>query len=254
LRILGYIQRWLEAPIEDQEGNRKYREGKGTPQGGVISPLLANLFLHYTFDKWMLLNLQGLKFVRYADDVIIHCKSHKQADYVLWKVKNRFQQCQLEVHEQKTKIVYCKKERSRLNYPEIKFDFLGFTFKPRTTAARDGKLFISTDCAISQKRLVKIIRELRISGLHRKTGRTLTQIAKEYNAKIRGWINYYGKFRWYELKSLFKRFNFRLIKWATNRYKRFKKSRVKAARWLREISSSYMGLFYHWKYPIFRTA
>lgn len=252
--VLLYIERWLKAPIEDQEGKQRYRTGKGTPQGGVISPLLSNLFLHYTFDKWMTRNYPNLEFVRYADDMIVHCSTLKEAETVLTSVKDRFQQCQLEVHEQKTKIVHCKKKGRSLKHPIVKFDFLGFTFKPRTTATRAGELFQSIDCAISQKKVVKIVRELRFSKLHRKTESTITKLAEEYNVKIRGWINYYGKFRWYELKTLFKRFNSRLIKWASIRYKRFKKSRVKAERWLRELSASYTDLFYHWKYSIFRTA
>lgn len=252
--VLMYIKRWLEAPIEDENGNQRFREGKGTPQGGVISPLLANLFLHYVFDKWMEKTFPQDKFVRYADDLIIHCDYSIRAHKILASVKERFRECGLEVHEQKTKVAYCRNYKRKNRYHTVKFDFLGFTFMPRPTAGRNGEMYLGFGCAISQKKVKKIIKELRLSKLHKKTESTLARIAELYNPQIRGWINYFGKFRLYDLRVLFRRFNKRLIKWATNRYKRFKKSRVKAGRWLRELANNFPNLFYHWKFPIFRSA
>jgi len=252
--VLCYIERWLEAPIVDESGNVRYREGKGTPQGGVISPLLANLFLHYVFDMWMEKYHPASPFVRYADDLVIHCSMKWQADQLLEAVKARFLECGLEVHETKTKIAYCKNSKRRNQYPVMQFDFLGYTFKPRTTMNKEGVKFLSFSCAMSQKKMSKITKEIRLSKLHRKTERSLTEIANHYNSKIRGWINYYGKFRWYDMKRLFRCFNARLIKWASIRYKRFKKSKVKAGRWLRELAEQFPNTFYHWKFAIFRSA
>lgn len=249
-----YIKRWLEAPIEDKEGRKRYRKEEGTPQGGVISPLLANLFLHYTFDKWMELTHPYLKFVRYADDVIIHCESERQAKYVLSTVTTRLANCKLQLNEKKTQIVHCKKQRSKGNYTKIKFEFLGFGFKPRPTANSKGEMFLSYDCAISPTNEKKIVREIKQTNFHRWTESSIERIAKEFNPRLRGWTNYYGKFRIHSLCRVFKRFNYRLITWATNRYKRFKGSRVKAGKWVRGLSKSYPNLFYHWKYPYFRSA
>ncbi len=249
-----YIIRWLKAPIEDKQGKRRYRNEEGTPQGGVISPLLANLFLHYVFDKWMDQNFSNLKYVRYADDVIIHCTSESQSKYVLALVTARFRKCKLELHEKKTKIVYCKRDKRKVNYPTIEFDFLGFRFKPRPTATKEGVMFLSYDCAISKSNEKKIVRELKQSKFHRWTGRSIDEIAKSFNPRIRGWINYYGKFRIHTLSRVFKRFNHRLISWAVNRYKHFKRSRVKAGKWIRRLSISYPGLFFHWKLSYLRSA
>jgi group II intron reverse transcriptase/maturase len=252
--VLLYIQRWLEAPIEDEAGNINYREGRGITQGGVISPLLANLFLHYAFDKWMEKYHSSSPFVRYADDMVIHCKWKSKANHLIGAIQARFAQCGLEIHETKTKIVYCKNSKRRNKSKEMQFDFLGYTFKPRTTRTRKGEKFLSFSCGMSQKRITKITKELRLSKLHRRTQSSLSDIADIYNARIRGWINYYGKFRWYEMRKLFRSFNARLIKWASNRYKRFNKSRVKAQRWLRELAEKFPNTFYHWRYSIFRTA
>lgn len=246
-----YIKRWLESPIEDAQGGMRYRKGEGTPQGGVISPLLANLFLHYAFDKWMELIHPYLRFVRYADDVIIHCVSEKQAKYVLSTVRTRLADCKLELNESKTQVVYCQRKRKG-NYPRIKFDFLGFGFKPRPLVDSEGEMFLGFDCAISPSNEKKIVCEIKRTNFHRWAASNLSRITKVFNPRIRGWINYYGKFKINSLCRVFKRFNYRLISWAINRYKRFKGSRVRAGKWLRNLANSHPDLFYHWKYPYFR--
>ncbi len=249
-----YVKRWLEAPIENKEGHKYYREGMGTPQGGVVSPLLANLFLHYALDVWLEINHPNMPFVRYADDVIIHCNSQEQAEEVLAKVKERLQSCNLEVHEKKTKIVYCKTARRKASYPTVQFDFLGFSFQPRTSRTRSGKLFLGFNAAISKSNVVKITDAFKQSNFHRWTGSGIEKIGEKFNSKIRGWINYYGRINMFKLGVIFSRFHHRLINWAVNRYKRFKGSKVKAGKWIRRLAESYPHLFYHWEYPYFRNA
>jgi len=243
-----YIKRWLQAPIEDREGNRRMRNGEGTPQGGVISPLLSNVFLHYTFDKWFGKYYPQLRFVRYADDIIIHCNNQLEAERVLKAVRERFTTCRLQLNEKKTKIVYCKSAWRKAKYKTVQFDFLGFSFQPRTSQSKEGKLFLGYDCAISRKSRKKIITEIRKTNFHRWTQRDIFQIAAYFNSKIRAWINYFGKFRKGELRYIFSIFHLRLMKWAMNRYKRFGKSYRKAGRWIRYLAKCYPNLFVHWQH------
>ena len=243
-----YIKRWLEVSIEDKSGNKRYRDGKGTPQGGVISPLLANLFLHYALDKWMELNYPQLRFVRYADDIIIHCNNQTEVEKVFKSIKQRLADCGLEVNEKKSKIVYCKDANRKGTYPEVKFDFLGFTFQPRPSSTKSGEMFLGFDCAISTKSKKKIAEIFRKSNLQRWTGFDITRIAKEFNPRIRGWINYYGKFRKHSLMKVFRIFHRRLMVWAVNRYKRFKGSMRKAGRWIFDLAKRQPKLFVHWQH------
>ena len=242
-----YIIRWLESPIEDKDGNTRYRNGTGTPQGGVISPLLANLFLHYALDKWLEMKYPQLEFVRYADDAIIHCNNQTEAEKVLQAIKQRMIECGLEVNEKKSKIAYCKNANRKGSYKVVAFDFLGFTFQPRPTSTKTGQMFLGFACAISTKSKKKIIEVFRKSNFQKWTGSDITRIADEFNSKIRGWINYYGKFRKFSLMKIFRIFHHRLIAWAVNRYKRFKGSMRKAMRWIYEMARSHSNLFVHWQ-------
>jgi group II intron reverse transcriptase/maturase len=243
-----YVIRWLQASIEDRKGNKRTRDGKGTPQGGVISPLLANLFLHYAFDKWFEITYPALTFVRYADDLVVHCNSQTEAEEVLKAIRKRLEECRLELNEQKTKIVYCKKDHRKDKFKTVKFDFLGYSFQPRTTTTKEGEVFLGFDCAISRKSENKIAEVIRKSRFHRRTDRDIYWIAAVFNPKIRGWINYYGKFRMNMLMRIFRIFNWRLIKWAARKYKRFKRNMYKAGDWLRNLAKCYPGLFIHWQY------
>jgi len=243
-----YIERWLQATIEDRKGNKRYRCGKGTPQGGVISPLLANLFLHYAFDRWFEINYPNLTFVRYADDLVVHCNSQAETEEVLKAIRKRLGECLLELNEQKTKIVYCKKDHRKEKFKTVKFDFLGFSFQPRPTKNREGEVFLGFDCAISRKSEIKIAEFFRSTKFHRRTDQSIYQIARYFNPKFRGWINYYGKFRLMMLMRIFRIFNWRLIKWAARKYKRFHRSMYKAGDWLRNLAKCYPGLFIHWQY------
>ncbi len=167
-----YLERWLSTPVLKKSGELVQKQGKGTPQGGVISPLLANLFLHYAFDVWLAGLSNTVRFVRYAGDAIVHCKSQRQAEWILARLKERMLDCGVEPHPEKTKIIYCKDYRRKENYPVVKFDFPGYSFQPRTCKSnRDGKLFLGFDCAISissKKRIADKMEELNIVGLTHK--------------------------------------------------------------------------------------
>jgi group II intron reverse transcriptase/maturase len=218
--VITYVKRWLTAPMIDKEGKETQRS-VGTPQGGVISPLLANLFLHYAFDKWMEIHFPQLSFVRYADDIIVHCNTEEESKEVLEAIRRRITDCELSLHPEKTKIVYCKTANRKKTFKTVKFDFLGFSFQPRPLmSSRTNKLFLSYDCAISRTKELKIAEELRQSKFHQWTGSTLEDIAKTFNPKLKGWFNYYGKFSPYKLNRVFGLFNWRLIKWAVKKYKK----------------------------------
>lgn len=243
-----YLERWLEAPVLKTSGELQSKQGKGTPQGGVASPLLANLFLHYALDKWLEQTDVTVKYARYADDCILHCQSKAHAERILGAVNKRLESCGLELHPDKTKIVYCKDGRRRDVYPVVKFDFLGYSFQPRTTKSRKtGKLFLGYDCAISissRKRLADKLEELKFE---RVTFKSIVGIAHYLNPMIRGWVNYYGRFRRSELSKVFRLLRIRLIRWARKRYKRYRTRLKHAYQWLDRVRKQFPYLFYHWK-------
>lgn len=244
--VLMYIKRWLEAPVLLTDGTLKAPNGKGTPQGGVISPLLSNLYLHYCVDKWMKIKYPQVKMVRYADDMIVHCASEREAKDLLNQLKSRFKECGLQVHPTKTKIVYCKKSGRNLKRKSVQFDFLGFSFQPRLIRLRRGGFFLQYDCKMSRKSKKRILQELRDLCLHQKSQSTIEDLAILLNPKIRGWVNYYGKINRTSLKPVFYYLHHRLIKWILKKYKRFRDSRVRAVKWLRRVTNQYPNLFYHW--------
>ncbi|SEJ82877.1 group II intron reverse transcriptase/maturase [Cyclobacterium xiamenense] len=246
--VLLYITRWLEAPVEKTSGDLVEKQGKGTPQGGVVSPLLSNLFLHYALDRWLENTDKTVKFARYADDAILHCNDKAHAERTLKAVRERMADCGLKLHPDKTKTVYCKDYRRRMKGENVKFDFLGYSFQPRTTRSRKtGKLFLGFDCAISigsRKRIADKLEELDIVNM---SCRSIVGIAKILNPMIRGWVNYYARFRGYELSKVFQLLRRRLVRWARKRYKRYKTSLNRAFRWLDRVRVQFPTLFYHWQ-------
>ncbi|MGB0974566.1 MAG: group II intron reverse transcriptase/maturase [Flavobacteriaceae bacterium] len=246
-----YVKRWLEAPVQKRDGAIENRT-KGTPQGGVISPLLANIFLHFVFDKWLEIHHPEVKFERYADDIIIHCDNFKQALRTLEAVKTRFKQCKLQLKEGKSNIVYCKRNQRkhppfRVQY--VSFDFLGFTFKPRMVKGYYGNFHLGFTPAISRKKQKHINQTLFKMKLHRMVHLRLSDLAGMIADKLRGWIHYYGKVRMSELHYVFRFLNFRLAKWVRNKHRRFRrKHRFFAYKWLQETAKQYPNLFVHWQY------
>ncbi len=247
--VLMYIDRWLKAPIQ-KEGGKTEERTKGTPQGGVISPLLANIFLHYAFDKWMEKKFPVVEFERYADDIIVHCKSLNQAEYVLKKIEERLKECGLELNLEKTKIVYCKDSSRKATYKHTEFTFLGYTFRGRPARSPKGRRFKSFSPEVSNEALKKIVREVRKMKIHRWTKVSIEDIARTLNPKVRGWINYYGVYRKNRFKWFLHRLNVRLLKWVRNKYKRFR-HRIKAAkRWLKNVYKTNPRLFAHWSFGV----
>jgi RNA-directed DNA polymerase len=242
---LLYIERWLTAPME-QDGIRLERN-RGTPQGGVISPILSNLFLHYTFDLWMKRTHPDLPWCRYADDGLVHCRTEQEAEALKAELQARLAECHLELHPTKTKIVYCRDERRREPYSNVMFDFLGYCFRPRTVwGSRSGRLFCGYTPAVSPSALKAMRQKIRDLGIRRQTQLSLDDIAERLNPLLRGWIAYYGRFSPSELYPLLRYVNQTLLAWAKRKFKRFKKHRTRARHFLQKIARENADLFIHW--------
>lgn len=243
--ILLYIERWLKAPIQLEDGTLEERD-KGTPQGGVASPLLANIFLHLAFDAWMAREHPDVPFERYADDVIAHCKTEEQAKRVLSSIKERLCKCKLQVHPSKTKIVYCKDDDRRGRYPEEKFIFLGYTFRPRRSKNRWGHYFINFSPAVSREAAKRMRQTMRRWRIHLRSDKAIEDLARMWNPVLRGWIQYYGRFYKSALHAVFRHFNGLLIRWAMRKYKKLEGHRRRAEHWLGGIAQREPKLFAHW--------
>lgn len=250
--ILLYIQRWLVAPFQMEDGTVVPRTS-GTPQGGVISPVLANLFLHYVFDDFMVKEFPNIPWARYADDGIAHCVSLKQAKYMKRRLQKQFADYGLELNLEKTRIVYCKDDDRKGNHEHTSFDFLGYTFRPRLAKNKYGKFFVSFLPAMGGKAKKAIRKEVRSWKLQFKVDKDLWDIANVINSKIQGWINYYTHFYKSEIYDVLRYINSRLIYWVRRKYKK-RNSRRRAEHWLVEIAIRERNLFAHWKFGILPTA
>jgi RNA-directed DNA polymerase len=249
--ILLYIERWIKAPVELPDGTTKDRTS-GTPQGGVISPVLSNLFLHYVFDVWMTNKHPESKWCRYADDGICHCESEEQAKALLAELKQRFTECKLEIHPDKTKIVYCSDGTRKGNYEgNTKFVFLGYEFRARAAEnKRTKKVFTGYLPAISPKAERSINEKIRELNIRNRSDLSLQEIAKWINPMIQGWINYYGKYTKSAIANVFERLNGTLVRWSMKKYRRLKNRKTCAARYVRELASTATNLFAHWRVGI----
>jgi RNA-directed DNA polymerase len=242
--VLLYISRWLTAPMQMPDGTLVPRE-KGTPQGSPISPLLANLFMHYAFDRWMDRRFPGCPFERYADDVICHCDTEEQARNLWAAIADRLGTVGLELHPDKTKVVYCKDTHRRGDSEHTSFDFLGYTFRGRRANSKHG-LFVSFSPAMSTKAKKAKGKQIRDWHLKRRSGTDLSGLAKDINPQVRGWINYYGAFYRSELYFLAKRIDQHLVRWAMQKFKRLHAKPVKAWAWLEAARQRKPTLFAHW--------
>jgi len=240
-----YMERWLKAPVQLEDGTLEERSA-GSPQGSVVSPLLSNLFLHYAFDAWMQRNHPGIPFERYADDAIVHCKTESEARQMLNEIRDRLAECGLELHPDKTKIVYCRDGYRRGRYPDVQFDFLGYSFQPRHAKSYRGNLFLSFLPAVSAKAGRAIRKVIRSWRTHRWTQLTLEELAKTFNPVLQGWINYYGQFYRSKLASILGQFDYALQRWARRKYKRLKYSPTQARAWVKRIARHNLSLFAHW--------
>lgn len=247
--LLLYIERWLKAPMENADSQLQERT-KGTPQGGVISPLLANLFLHYTLDKWMNRNYPKNPYERYADDMIIHCKTEGEVHSLKIAIEKRLAECQLKLHPDKTQIVYCKDGNRTREYSNQQFDFLGYTFRPRLVKSVEGKYFVSFSPAISRKSANSIRDEMRKWKLQLQPRKSLEDIARWINPKLTGWFNYYGRYHKTAMYPIFSLLNIKLAKWASGKYKKLRCHPTRAGHWLGRIAKNEPSLFKHWQIGI----
>jgi RNA-directed DNA polymerase len=243
--ILLYLKRWLEAPAQLEDGTLVPRT-KGTPQGGVVSPLVANIFLHLAFDDWMRRVHPDVPFERYADDIVAHCGTETQAQQVLESIRRRLAQCRLEVHPGKTRIVYCKDDDRSRRYPQERFDFLGYTFRPRRSKNRWGKFFINFTPAVSPDAMTKMRQEMRRWRLPLRSDKAIDDLARMWNPVLRGWIQYYGRFYRSALYPVFRHLNELLVRWAMRKYKRLRGHRRRAEHWLGGVARREPRLFAHW--------
>ena len=239
-----YIARWLRAPVQRPDGTLEDRT-KGTPQGGVISPVLANLFLHYVFDGWLQRTFPRVLFERYADDVIVHCKSEAEARTVLDATRRRFEQCGLALHPTKTRIVYCKDANRPGEFEHVSFDFLGYTFQPRRATNPRGKPFLSFLPAMSAKAAKKIRHTVR-AWRRLPTHQRLEEVARVINPVVRGWVNYYGRYYRSRCAAVLRHVNLALAAWVCRKYKRFRRRPRAARHWLRRLASREAQLFALW--------
>jgi group II intron reverse transcriptase/maturase len=244
--VVLYVKRWLAAPIQQPDGTLQQRD-RGTPQGSAVSPVLANLFLHYAFDAWMAREFPTVPFERYADDAVVHCVSQRQAAYVRRAITSRMERVGLRLHPDKTQIVYCKDD-NRPDAPSqasTSFTFLGYTFRARTARARNGRRFTAFLPAISKDALKKLSRTVRGWRLHRRTGLSLAELARMINPIIAGWMRYYGAFHRSALSALLARINAYLVRWIRKKYKRLRAQKKARAAWER-VTRQYPGYFAHW--------
>jgi len=243
--IILYIERWLQTPFVDSKGGTIERKA-GTPQGGVVSPILANLFLHYAFDKWIEKLSPQTPFERYADDAIIHCRTEDEAERILAALDKRLRECKLALHPEKTKIVYCKDKDRTENYPNQEFDFLGYTFKKVFIKDRTGRLQFNFLPSVSRKSAKAFRDKIKAMQIHRFSGSTIGMIAELINPTVRGWLNYFTKFNPSAVKYTIDCLNRRLVKWAMFKYKRFKGHWNRAVEWLRTLAKREPSMFTHW--------
>lgn len=245
-----YVGRWLRAAVERPDGTREERT-MGTPQGSSLSPLLSNLFLHYAFDSWMERNHPNVRFERYADDAVVHCRSEGEAQAVLEAIRERLAECGLELHPTKTKIVYCKDDDRRQEYERVKFDFLGFTFQPRRARNRWGRYFVSFLPAISAqaaKAVRRTIREWRMAST--RNNQTLEDLARLIDPAVRGWMNYYGRYYRSKCVQVLRQVNVALARWARRKYKRFRRRERASMHWLGRVARRDPNLLVLWQFGI----
>jgi group II intron reverse transcriptase/maturase len=244
--VLLYVERWLKASMLMPDGTMVARV-KGTPQGGPISPLIANIFLHYGFDLWMTRKFPGVQFERFADDVVVHCVTERQARYVRDAIGRRLIEVGLELHPDKTKIVYCKDSRRRQEYELVSFTFCGYTFRPREAYDRKQKQsFTGFLPAVAPGKLIDMSRKAASWRLHRRTNSTLDDLAEDVNPVLRGWLNYFTEFYPSAVIPICKRMDRHLMHWARRKYKRLKRSHKRARMWLKGVRRRTPGLFAHW--------
>jgi RNA-directed DNA polymerase len=244
--VILCIERWLVAPLQREDGTLVQRD-RGTPQGSAISPILANLFLHYAFDTWLTKEFPFVSFERYADDAVVHCKTKAQAQYVLRAIAERMAQVGLELHPDKTRIVYCKDDHRPLSHEHERFDFLGYTFRPRLSKSKDDHYFVNFSPAVSGDAKKAMGQKIRSWRVNRRSDMTLGDLARMINPIVQGWINFYGRFYKSMLYPVLRHINDYLVRWAMRKYKGLHRHADRARRWLHAVAGRAKALFAHWR-------
>lgn len=244
--MLLCIERWLVAPIRESDGGTVARV-RGTPQGGVISPLLANLFLHYAFDVWASRVLPRVPFCRYADDGLLHCKSQRQAEYVFKRVAARLRECGLEIHLDKTKIIYCQDVNRTGSFENVQFEFLGFAFRPRKAFDKYGRRYVDFSPAVSRSSLKAMHRTMRAWHLQLKSGKSLADHSRMVNPVLRGWMTYYCNFYASAMYPIWRPMNLWLTRWIMRKWQRFARRKRRARHHLGRLARANQRLFVHWE-------
>lgn len=244
--VLLYVERWLTAPMQTTDGVLMERT-RGTPQGGVVSPLLANLFLHYAFDVWVSRHLNSVRFCRYADDGVVHCRSFAQAQLALRRIGERFRQCGLELHPDKTRIVYCKDINRRGDFPCVQFTFLGYTFRPRKAVDKYGRVYVNFSPAVSRDALRAMRQTIRGWHLQLKCDKDVADLSKMFNAVLRGWHGYYGRFHGSAMSAIWKHMNDYLMRWMMRKYKHLARHKTRANHALGRLARENPRVFVHWE-------
>ncbi|HWT79250.1 MAG TPA: group II intron reverse transcriptase/maturase [Candidatus Methylomirabilis sp.] len=247
--VLLYVARWLKAPMRQPDGTLAARD-RGTPQGSAVSPVLANLYLHYAFDMWLAREHPDVTFERYCDDAVIHCSSQEQAVKVRDALAARLAEVGLELHPAKTRVVYCKDADRRGDHEVTSFTFLGYTFRPRLAKNRWGKHFVSFLPAVSKDAVKAMGREMRSWHIARRSDKSLTDLAQMFNSIVQGWINYYGRFYKSMLYPLLRRINEHLVRWACRKYKRLRRRERRAKELLARAARRFPALFAHWRFGL----
>jgi RNA-directed DNA polymerase len=244
--VLLYIERWMTAPVQQKDGQLRPRT-KGTHQGGVVSPILANLYLHYAFDRWMTKQFPRLPFCRYADDGLVHCRSLKQAQYVRERLAQRLQECGLELHPDKTRIVYCKDHHRQEQHEQIRFDFLGYSFHPRRSYDRFGRVFSNFTPAMASSAAKALRQEVRGWRLQLKSDRSLEDLSRMFNPVIAGWVSYYCRFYASAFNAVARHINRAIARWAMRKFKKLRGHKTRAVAWVERVAQQRAHLFRHWQ-------
>ena len=243
--VVLYIERWLKAPMVGADGETRQRD-RGTPQGGVISPVLANLFLHYTLDRWIKTHCRSVRLCRYADDGVIHCKSQRQAEWVLAQISQRLVDCGLQIHPEKTRIVYCKDVNRQQEHESIEFSFLGYSFRPRKAVDKYGRVYVNFSPAASPAALKSMRQEIRSWHLQLKNDKSLMDLSRMFNPILRGWWQYYGRFYRSKLAIIGEHLDGYLVRWLMRKFKYFAGHKTRAWRYLDTLKQRYPHAFVHW--------
>lgn len=243
--VILYVERWMKAPIQQADGSKVVRD-KGVPQGGSVSPIISNIFMHHVFDIWMKKNYPTVPFERYVDDAIVHCRTKRQAEFMKVMIEERLAKCKLRLHSEKTQIVYCKDGDRRDEFPTQNFDFLGYTFRARGAKNKKGNCYVSFLPAISNKAKKKIKKTIKSWRIHRITWTTLEEISKKIDPIVRGWFQYYGRFYKSEMYTSLRNIERYLIRWVRTKYKKLRDHGRLAKQFLGKVRKRSPNIFYHW--------